>query len=60
MIVCLNLKSPLIITAACSFGTKDFIKTRLKERKDKYSISEIIEITEDQYGNTEFKEYFKR
>ena len=48
-----------VITGACSFGTRDFIENRLGEnRKDKYTISEIIELTEGEYGSEVFKEFF--
>ena len=48
-----------VITGACSFGRKDFIKNRLKEVKSNYSIEEIIAVTEGEYGNNSFKEFFK-
>jgi hypothetical protein len=48
-----------VITGACSFGTRDFIKNRLKEVKPNYRICEIMEITEGEYGNKTFREYFK-
>ena len=48
-----------VITGACSFGTRDFIKNRLgNNKKDKYTIKEIIELTEGEYGNTTFKNFF--
>ena len=48
-----------VITGACSLGTKDFIEHRLGEnKKDKYTIKEIIELTEGEYGNTTFKNFF--
>ena len=48
-----------VITGACSFGTKDFIKNRLgKNRKDVYTIKEIITLTEGEYGNGVFKGFF--
>ena len=48
-----------VITGACSFGTRDFIENRLGgNRKDSYTISEIIELTEGEYGNEVFKEFF--
>ena len=46
-----------VITGACSFGTKDFVKTNNIEEKD-YSIKEIIELTEGYYGNEIFKNFF--
>ena len=48
-----------VITGACSFGTKDFIENRLgNNKKDKYTIKEIIDLTEDEYGNKIFKDFF--
>lgn len=66
----LNLESELsfeeaikcyrVITGACSFGTKNYIDNKLKNsmKKDKYSIQEIIEITEGEFGNEKFKKFF--
>ena len=48
-----------VITGACSFGTRDFIENRLGEnKKDKYTIKEIINLTEGEYGNNIFKDFF--
>jgi hypothetical protein len=47
-----------VITGACSFGAKDFITNRLKGKKKKYTISEIIELTKNEYGNNNFKNFF--
>ena len=44
------------ITGACSGGVESFIKSI--EEKDEYKISEIIELTKDQYGNKEFENFF--
>ena len=50
-----------VITGACSFGTKDFIENRLgKNKKEVYTIKEIIKFTEDEYGGKTFKEFFCR
>ena len=46
-----------VITGACSFGTKDFVKTNNIEEKD-YSIKEIIKLTKGKYGNETFKNFF--
>jgi hypothetical protein len=48
-----------VITGACSFGTKDFISNRLNDKKKKYTISEIIKLTENEYGNKTFSNFFK-
>jgi len=47
-----------VITGACSFGTKDFVKNQLVEPKKEYTISEIIIITNGAYGNSMFKNFF--
>ena len=48
-----------VITGACSFGTKGFVEGRLKERKKKYTISEVIELTKGEYGNGELVSFFE-
>jgi len=45
------------ITGACEFGTKNFVQS-LSKTKKKYKISEIIKITENQFGNETFREFF--
>ena len=48
-----------VITGACSFGTRDFVENRLGDnKKDSYTIREIINLTEGEYGNDEFREFF--
>jgi hypothetical protein len=47
-----------VITGACSFGVKDFMQNRMKDKKKEYSISEIIEMTEGEYGGNIFKKFF--
>ena len=48
-----------VITGACLFGTKDFIEHRLgKNKKEVYTINEIITLTKGEYGSEEFKEFF--
>lgn len=47
------------ITGACSAGTRDFIEHRLPEpRKKTYTIGEIIDFTDNEYGSDKFKEFF--
>ena len=48
-----------VITGACSFGVKDFVKNKLEKVEKEYSIETIIEKTIGCYGNENFKEYFK-
>ena len=47
------------ITGACEAGTRYFVKS-LNEVKKEYSIAEIIEITQGNYGAEEFKNFFER
>ena len=48
-----------VITGSCSFGTKDFVEHRLGEnKKEVYTIREIIELTKGEYGNKAFKDFF--
>ena len=46
------------ITGACIFGIKDFIKNRLSKKKAKYTIKEIINITNGEYGHNRLVEFF--
>ena len=46
------------ITGACEFGVKQFCESNGK-LKNKYSIEEVIKITDGKFGNKEFKEFFK-
>ncbi len=49
-----------VITGACESGTKYFVSKQDPSKvKDKYSIKELIDLTEGQYGNSELKKYFK-
>jgi hypothetical protein len=48
-----------VITGACSFGVKDFVKNKLDKVEKEYSIGTIIVKTIGCYGNEEFKTYFK-
>ena len=50
-----------VITGACAFGTKDFVVHRLNgKKKEKYTVKEMIKVTEGEYGNNTFKDFFKR
>ncbi|ADX42571.1 hypothetical protein [Tetrasphaera phage TJE1] len=49
-----------VITGACEAGTRAFISSKIGEPKDRYSIGEIIELTEGQYGSQEFKQFFSK
>ena len=47
-----------VITGACSFGVKDYIKSRLGKRFKTDSIKNIIKRTEGEYGNKVFSDFF--
>jgi len=48
-----------VITGVCSFGTRDFIENRLGEnKKEVYTIKEIIKITKGEYGDRIFRSFF--
>ena len=49
-----------VITGACSFGTKDFVTTRLNKKEKQYTIAEIIALTKGEYGNSTFKSFFTK
>ena len=49
-----------VVTGACAFGTKDFVTTRLTDKKKTYFIAEIISLTQNEFGNKTFKEFFKK
>ena len=46
-----------VITGACSTGTKNFINANSIAAK-KYSIKDMAKITNGQYGNNDFKQFF--
>lgn len=50
------------ITGACSFGTRNFVENILppNKLKESYTIAEIIRLTEGQYGNKAFANFFKK
>jgi hypothetical protein len=52
------IEAYMVITGACSFGTKQFCDSI--SLKDRYSPKEIIEITEGRYGHKEFKGFFNK
>lgn len=48
------------ITGACSAGTRDYVESRLPEpHKEKYTIREVIALTDGEYGSKKLKEFFK-
>ena len=53
------IKMYRVITGACATGTQGFVES-LEKTKRKYSIAEIIELTQGQYGNSSLVEFFKK
>ena len=47
-----------VITGACAAGTKDFVEHRLKVKKDKYTVAELIELTKGEYQSAMFADFF--
>ena len=47
------------ITGACESGTRHFVENVLKDKKKKYKISEVIELTKGQYNNEVLADFFK-
>ena len=48
-----------VITGACALGTRHFCESVLCEnKKDKYTIAEVIELTKGLYGAETFKNFF--
>lgn len=50
-----------VITGACEAGTKHFMEDVLTEadRRGEYTISDMIRLTDGQYGSAAFKAFFK-
>ena len=48
-----------VITGACQQGTDSFVNS-LRDTKDRYTVREIISITQGQYGSRSFTEFFER
>lgn len=47
-----------IITGACAAGTKQFVESLGKLKKE-YTVAEIIDLTAGRYGNEKFSSFFK-
>ena len=48
-----------VVTGACSFGTKHFVQNILgTKKKESYTIQEMIDLTDGQYGHNTFKKFF--
>ena len=46
-----------VITGACGFGVKDYLKNRLPKEKKEFSMTEVIELTKDEYGGNMFSDF---
>jgi hypothetical protein len=46
-----------VVTGACGFGVKDYIKNRLPKEKEEFSMAEVIELTKDEYGGRRFSAF---
>lgn len=51
-----------VITGACSMGTRHFVEDVLaaKDRKDRYTIREMVALTQGQFGAEKFANFFKK
>ena len=47
-----------VITGACKAGTESFVNS-LKDLKDKYTVREVVEMTDGQYNAEKFKAFFE-
>lgn len=48
-----------VITGACESGTRYFVETVLKDKKEKYTVQEVINLTRGQYNHEKLVEFFK-
>ena len=46
-----------VITGACSYGVKDYIRNRLPSKQKEFRMSEVIELTKDEYGGESFRTF---
>ena len=53
------IKMYRVITGACEAGTRHFVENVLAKKKEKYTVKEIIKLTEGQYGNETLKEFME-
>ena len=53
------IESYRIITGACEAGTRHFVES-VGKTKEKYSVREVIKLTEWQYGHDSYKSFFAR
>ena len=50
-----------VITGACAAGTRNYVENRLpKPHKEKYTIREMIELTDGEYNSEKMRKFFKK
>ena len=50
-----------VITGACAAGTRNYVENRLpKPHKEKYTVREMIELTDGEYNSEKLREFFKK
>jgi hypothetical protein len=49
-----------VITGACEYGVKEFISRKVSKVKKFYQISEILLLTENEFGHSQFKKFFDK
>ena len=50
-----------VITGACAAGTRNYVENRLpKPHKEKYTVREMLELTDGEYNSDKLKEFFKK
>lgn len=47
-----------IITGACEAGTRHFVENVLTDKKESYTVKEVLDLTKGQYGNKVLREFF--
>ena len=49
-----------VITGACSYGVKDYIRNRLPQKQEEFRMSEVIRLTRNEYGGENFSKFIKK
>lgn len=50
-----------VITGACAAGTRNYVENRLpKPHKEKYTVREMIGLTDGEYNSEKLREFFKK
>ena len=48
-----------VIAGACEGGTRYFVENILQDKKEKYTVQEVINLTRGQYNHEKLVEFFK-